>query len=123
MEEGLCALGSEGFREVVGYVVLGWYVLNLDRSSLYVVLYEVVFDVNEFSGFGWSRVLGDEDCGLVVYEKGGWLSFRRVGIDEETVEPVCLLCCRGGGQVFGFTRGVGDNGLPGRGPADGGRVW
>ena len=88
MEEGLCAWGSEGFRDVVGYVFLGWYVLNLDRSSLYVVLYEVVFDVNEFSAFGGSRVLGDEDCGLVVYEKGGWLGFRRVGIDEGAAEPV-----------------------------------
>ena len=70
----MCSLGAEGFREV-GYVPLGQYVLNLDRSSLYVVLYEVVFDVNKFSAFGWSRVWGDDDCCLVVNEQGvGWVS-------------------------------------------------
>ena len=118
----MCSLGAEGFREVVVYVFLGRYVLNLDRSSLYVVLREVVFEVNGFLAFGWSRVLGDEDCGLVVYGHGGWLGFQCVGIDEEAAELVCLLCCRPGGQLFGFTRGVGDNGLPGRRPADGGGV-
>ena len=68
-------LGSKGFCKIVGYVFLGLYVLNFDRSSLYVVLYGVVFDVNEFSAFSWSRVLGDEDCGFFVYEQGvGWVS-------------------------------------------------
>ena len=71
----MCALGSEGFREIAGYVFLGWYVLNLDRSSLDVVLFEVVFDVNEFSAFGWSPVLGDEYCGLFLRAVGS-VGFR-----------------------------------------------
>ena len=87
----MCALGSEGFREVVGYVFVRWNVLILDRSSLYLVLYEVVFDVNEFSTFRRSRVLSDEDCGLVVYEQGvGWVPAcgQRWGGDGASVRVV-----------------------------------
>ena len=92
VEEVLCALGSEGFCEVVGYVFLRWYVLKLDRFSMYVLLYVVVFDVIELSVFGGSRVLGDEDCGFVVYKQEGVGSVSGVWESTRRRRSQCACC-------------------------------
>lgn len=63
----MCAFGSEGFCEVAGWIDFRCYVLDLDSSSSDVVLYEVVFDVDEFPAFGRSIVLCYKYVCFVVY--------------------------------------------------------
>ena len=70
--------------------------LDLDGSSSDVVLCEMVFGVDEFSAFGGSRVLCNEDCCFLSTKRRGRFRFGRFCVAEEAAEPMRLLGCRCG---------------------------
>lgn len=64
--------------------------LNLDGSSLDVVLYEMVFDVDEFSAFGGATKI----VALLSAKRRGRFCFGRLSVSEEAPEQIRLLGCR-----------------------------
>lgn len=76
--------------------------VDLCGTSVDVIVYEVVLDVNKFAAFGGGRVLSYQDCSFVVSEERDGVGFWHVCFDEKSSKPMCLLGCSGGCQVFSF---------------------